>query len=601
MNHSTLGEVPHNADKWFPTIKPLSDDPTLFELALVLGGTVSAGTYTAGALDFLLEALEAWHGQARPPPHRVRIPFVSGSSGGSVCAAILAVMTRAPVPHVNGSLGELTAGPPRPDNPLWHLWVDEYDVSSLLGNDDLAGVGGVQSLLNTALLDRMEAQVIRFAQQGEAESLSSPSYFQAPFRLAVTLTNVRGIPYRMDSPGVSGFPGAVYLQHNDYARFAIPNGADRSEKRADEFWVVGDGNRQPGDAGYEVLAGYASASGAAPGLLRARNLERPREHYCYRPTVRPLPAPCGFRVDWPQPDWEGAGLAGDAMYGFTATDGGLFNNDPVRLAHEALAGLAGVNPSEPERARRALLMIHPLAQQAVHPTLAGTNLVELLPSLLRILVEGARFETADMALLGNRGVFSRFHLAPSRDQPTRVGPEAVVGSHLFGVAGFLGRAWRVHDFLLGRMNMQNFIRRTFTMRGDNPLFHGWNDALRAQFAVREDGEPSYMNPRERDQYYLPILPDLTGGLPAAPAAIPVGGRLPWPRAEPALDVLRPLLHRRFRRLLQSVAAEVVPGWGGRIAGRVAAPLAAFALERALTGRLLNELRNANLLPSRPWD
>ena len=31
-----------------------------FEIALVLGGTVSSGAYTAGVLDFLVEALDAW-------------------------------------------------------------------------------------------------------------------------------------------------------------------------------------------------------------------------------------------------------------------------------------------------------------------------------------------------------------------------------------------------------------------------------------------------------------------------------------------------------------------------------------------------------------
>ena len=34
--------------------------PRSFELALVLGGTVSAGAYTAGAIDFLAEALDCF-------------------------------------------------------------------------------------------------------------------------------------------------------------------------------------------------------------------------------------------------------------------------------------------------------------------------------------------------------------------------------------------------------------------------------------------------------------------------------------------------------------------------------------------------------------
>ena len=50
--------------------------PNTFELALVLGGTVSAGAYTAGAVDFLIEALDCWTnardtGDGSAPQHKV--------------------------------------------------------------------------------------------------------------------------------------------------------------------------------------------------------------------------------------------------------------------------------------------------------------------------------------------------------------------------------------------------------------------------------------------------------------------------------------------------------------------------------------------------
>lgn len=33
----------------------------IFEVGLVLSGTVSAGPYTAGVIDYLIEALDAWY------------------------------------------------------------------------------------------------------------------------------------------------------------------------------------------------------------------------------------------------------------------------------------------------------------------------------------------------------------------------------------------------------------------------------------------------------------------------------------------------------------------------------------------------------------
>ena len=71
---------PDRRAKLFPKVVPDPPDRT-FELGLVLGGTVSAGAYTAGALDFLIEALEARHANAQPL-HRVVVKTAAGSSGG---------------------------------------------------------------------------------------------------------------------------------------------------------------------------------------------------------------------------------------------------------------------------------------------------------------------------------------------------------------------------------------------------------------------------------------------------------------------------------------------------------------------------------------
>lgn len=36
-------------------------DPGTFEIAIMMAGAVSAGAYTAGVMDFLVEALDAWN------------------------------------------------------------------------------------------------------------------------------------------------------------------------------------------------------------------------------------------------------------------------------------------------------------------------------------------------------------------------------------------------------------------------------------------------------------------------------------------------------------------------------------------------------------
>ena len=87
--------------KWFIDVPAV--EPGVFEFALVLGGTVSAGAYTAGAVDFLVEALDclskAQH-EGRAPQHKVRLKLIAGTSGGGVNAAIAARALAYEYPHV---------------------------------------------------------------------------------------------------------------------------------------------------------------------------------------------------------------------------------------------------------------------------------------------------------------------------------------------------------------------------------------------------------------------------------------------------------------------------------------------------------------------
>ena len=86
------------------TPSPSPDVP--FEIGLVMAGAVSAGAYTAGVIDFLIQALDEWEKakeQARKdlaegkttdcPMHEVRIKVMAGASANSwACAKLEAVL-----------------------------------------------------------------------------------------------------------------------------------------------------------------------------------------------------------------------------------------------------------------------------------------------------------------------------------------------------------------------------------------------------------------------------------------------------------------------------------------------------------------------------
>ncbi|MBV9250352.1 MAG: patatin-like phospholipase family protein, partial [Acetobacteraceae bacterium] len=90
----TVNTSPPTADEikqWFLDVPEVP--PGTFEFALVLGGTVSAGAYTAGAVDFLIEALDSFSrakAQGQALKHSVMLKLIAGTSGGGVNAAIAA-------------------------------------------------------------------------------------------------------------------------------------------------------------------------------------------------------------------------------------------------------------------------------------------------------------------------------------------------------------------------------------------------------------------------------------------------------------------------------------------------------------------------------
>jgi nitroreductase len=165
--------------------------PNTFEFALVLGGTVSAGAYTAGVVDFLIEALDCWTGlrdknDASAPQHKVLLKVITGTSGGGVNAAIAARALAYDFPHVVRS----TPHPERDTgNPFYETWIKRLTLSGFLGTTDI-DQGTLVSLLDGKPIDDGAAYLAEFARGDPIER----NYLGDPLRVILTLTNLRGIP-----------------------------------------------------------------------------------------------------------------------------------------------------------------------------------------------------------------------------------------------------------------------------------------------------------------------------------------------------------------------------------------------------------------------
>jgi len=565
--------------------------PGTFELGLVLGGTVSAGAYTAGAIDFLLEALSAWYEDG--PLHKVSIPIVAGASGGGVCATLLGLISHRKINHIHETYGSLLANTADRGNILFDIWVNRFDVVKLLGDSDL-DAPAPQSLLDSGLLGAMASELAHYAKNVPPSEVMDRPYFPKPYRWFVTLSNLRGIPYQLDVATLNGFHGAVYRQHDDYARFAIGNGADPAiAKREDEFWVVpAGGSLDDAIIPYEDMADFALGTAAFPLGFVGRELKRPIQHHRLRPLLHPRKDGVTYDdVKWPRSLDEQVQTPGTSHYEFTTVDGGVFNNDPVRLVHRDLAGLIGHNPREADKATRALFMIDPLAAKpAPLPSVTG-DLKSVLPALISAVVGGGRYLTADMQLIGDKGVFSRFQLVPSRlapDGTQLIGEDALTGSAAGAFGGFCSRAFRVHDFLLGRANMRHYLDSILTLRGDNTLFAGWNDDKRRDYARDFDGNRINPDLANKASYYLPVVP-LRPELQQQPA-------LPWPKDALNPKDLRGKFDHRIEGVLNRIRKNAWPGLPGWLIGTVVVDLVlSNRLADAVVDWLSDDLRKKGLL------
>jgi len=169
---------------------------------------------------------------------------------------------------------------------------------------------------------------------------------------------------------------------------------------------------------------------------------------------------------------------------YSATDGGLFDNQPFDIAHQRLAGARGRNPQDGAKACRAVVLIDPLAQdrEPVPSNPVKTQIFEVITKLVLTPVLQDRLDTMDLAQIKDETIFSRFMIAPSRENPDNPGvswspSKSLLSAPLDAFLGFAAQPYREHDFLLGRRNAQQFLRERFVLPADHPLIRdvvGWH-------------------------------------------------------------------------------------------------------------------------------
>ena len=443
----------------------------VFYIGLNMPGAVSAGAYTAGVLDFLIDALDTWY-QAREqqkqkfgedfgrweiPPHEIRLVVMSGASAGGIGSAIAAAALCEDFTPVRA----LPA--PQPANRLYASWVEQIDMKYLLGGNDLAGSEArVESFLDSTQIDHIAQQALVVTKPRNARR----EYVEEGLKVILTLTNLKGIPYAIEENAGSAETQTLY--HADQQNFQV-------------FWAQGTASggaialSPHSSQGWPLLQEAAKATSAFPLALKPRTLARTTMEYNRRKwkmaakNAKPVNGVCECETFQEMPPQ--FGTEEHVPFDTLNVDGGVTNNSPFDCVYNELCQAdpkqpIGRPPTSATEADRAVISIAPFISTPDFSLKApiDAGLLSVAGQLVGTVINQSRIQGEAIRLTKDPNVFSAFHVSPSIDTTT---VHALASASLSAFGGFVAQAFRDHDYQLGRRNCQWFLQQYLGVPLDN--------------------------------------------------------------------------------------------------------------------------------------
>lgn len=478
-----------------------------FYLGLCMAGAISAGAYTAGVVDYLIEALDRWEqarqtGDPKVPTHRVLIDLMTGASAGGMTAAITSAALfdqTDPVNSMHGGYRDFAG-----NNKLYEAWVrltaDEM-LPELLKTTDIA-THGAASVLNSDFIDTIAREMLQVV------TPTQRNYVSPDLEICLSLSSLTGIPavikFGNAQPAQHHRPGQavdgeyITYNHRDYGHFVF-NSTYHNDGRIPVSF------QNPDDEGLPILRDCAMATGAFPLGLRWRAVRRMGKYLNDSRLIN-------SNVDRPL-----HGIRSDKVFATVNVDGGMLNNEPFEIAQKLFsADFRNRNLQRGETTGASILMIEPFpsVEDSVQITPAPEiRLRTIIGEIYSTMRTQLLFKSSDLEDGTDGRVFSRFLMAPARTFPGRgkvIGSKAIACGSLDGFGGFLTKDFRAHDFQLGRRNCQQFLRRHFVMPCPtiNPIIGAGYAHPAALAAYKEEIITKDANGQPVSTWVLPIVPDI---------------------------------------------------------------------------------------------
>jgi hypothetical protein len=252
-------------------------------LAVTIAGAVSLGSYEAGVLYEVIDAITQHNSDPRTAlDNQIVVDVLTGASAGGMTAIILAHKLMFCAPEFRGPY----------DNPLYNTWVSRITLAGL--QDPARDEPALHSVFSSDLIEAISREAItdRYKPHPHPPAVKHP-IVPPSLGVGVAITNLNGVAYGYPIEPAGQF---VYLDYVDQlTRQVLFDLTDTSE-----FW--------------EPLRQAAVACGAFPIAFRAQNLHRSAK-------TESDDFPPENREPWHNDPQE-----------FTYSDGGVLQNQPLGIA-----------------------------------------------------------------------------------------------------------------------------------------------------------------------------------------------------------------------------------------------------------------------------
>ena len=456
-----------------------------FQIGICMAGAISAGAYTAGVMDFLIEALDEWENRknnavSNTPLHSVEIPVMGGASAGGMTSIIAASAINNKIEPIT-KIKSNNIFEQRPENKFYHSWVDLVDDNMfplLLDDSDISSNKKIYSLLNSDFIEKVADRAL---QVNEKEWISRP-YFTNKLKVFSTLTNLEGFKFNIPFKGNAGSNQDYEVEsHTDFACFSL--NTNTSEYNQDG-WIPLDFRNK---INISVAKQAAMATGAFPVGLRARKLERNSKYVNQIVWDKAL-----FKIKPVEPNK-------DENYVSMNVDGGVINNEPFEKVRDVLDSITQEtveNNKSYDTFRSTVVMIDPFPSEQGDKFDDNDGVFNIIGNTLSAMLGQLRNKPTNLVNALDSNFAGQFLISPSRvvkkglNEKKIQGSKAIACGSLGGFGGFINKEFRIHDYFLGRANCEIFLRDYFTVPADtiNPIFvDGYKNIDTTKFQSKVDG------------------------------------------------------------------------------------------------------------------